>query len=38
MSILRALQKKRTEDLGDAFVSSENIVPFDRNAAAQYAA
>ncbi|MEJ7622780.1 MAG: CpsD/CapB family tyrosine-protein kinase [Pyrinomonadaceae bacterium] len=32
MSILRALQKKRTEDLGDAFVSSENIVPFDRNA------
>ena len=31
MSILRALQKKRTEDPNGSEMSLENIVPFDRN-------
>ncbi len=31
MSILRALQKKRTEDSNGEMAPSENIVPFDRN-------
>jgi len=31
MSILRALEKRRTEESGGAFTPAENIVPFDRS-------